>query len=251
MGNIPVCRWLALILLLTGSALSQELTAEQKLQLDKIINLQRNLSSGRANSPGTKLTAKEVSRVKKGEALVVGYQLYGEGFSAESYELFTIPITPTPQTVGAGTGLMLAKDGQVLDGPDDPRVIFLPDFVPGEPSRLGLASKDGKERAFVTIVPNPIDGKDHGCSITVTRLLPKFEVAFVEGTGFPPAANIDFETSSSGETHNGKLKADDRGIVETAILPFVKGKAKGQTQVTLSESQCKPKAVFHWGTTTE
>ena len=112
-------------------------------------------------------------------------------------------------------------------------------------------SKDGKERAFVNIVPNPIKTTDHGCSMNVIRVLPRFELAFVEGTGFPQNADIDFEVNSLGEIHTGKLKSDSSGNLSTAVMPFVKDKSKGQVKLVATAPQCKLKVSFHWGTTSE
>ena len=244
---------IALCVLATLSAPCQELTAEQKAKVDKIINIQRNLSSGHSNSPGAELHAKEVSRAgKRGDLVLVGYALYAAGLTSDRYELVSIPITAeAAPLVEVGADLSLAQDGQVMDGPNDPRIMLFPNFVRGEPARLGLISKDGKERAFVTILPNPITASDHGCTLNVVRLLPRFEIAFVEGTGFPPEADIDFESNSSGEVHNGKVRTDTAGYVQTGIIPFVKDKDKGQLQITLVAPHCKPKVRFTWGTTSE
>ena len=241
----------SVVLIWTSTAVSQELTEAQKAQVEKVINLHRNLVNGRVNSPGAKLRAKEVSRNKTNDGLMVGYELYAEGLTADRFDLITVPITPKAEPVGAGTDLLLAKDGQVVDGPNDPRVMFFPNFVPGEPSRLGILTKDGKERAFVVVVPNPIEASDHGCTLNVTRLLPKFEIAFIEGSGFPPNSDVDFEGNSLGEIHNGKLKSDAAGLVQTAIMPAVKDKPEGQIKVSLAGLHCNPKATFHWGTTSQ
>jgi len=81
--------------------------------------------------------------------------------------------------------------------------------------------------------------------------MPKFELAFIQATGFPPNAEIDFQSDSLGEVHNGKLKTNADGYTDTGILPFVKGKSKGKTEIRMTSSQCSPKVTFHWGTTTE
>lgn len=231
-------------------ATCQDLSPEQSAQMNKLLNLQKKLENGAANSSGVHLQAKEVARVNNG-GLVVSYELYADGFTSDRFDLVAIPIGPEPEPVSAGSDLMLAKDGKVLDGPNDPRTLIFPNFVPGEPSRLGLLSKDGKERAFVNIVPNPIKSTDHGCSLSVVRVLPRFELAFVEGTGFPPNADVDFEVNSLGEVHTGKLKSDSTGYLSTAVLPFVKDKPKGELKLVVTAPQCKPKASFHWGTTSE
>jgi hypothetical protein len=241
----------SIFLIGTAIAVCQDLTPELRTQIDRIGNLHRNLINGRANSPGAKLRAKEVSRTRADGGVMVGYELFADGFTANRFDLITVPITPKAEPVGAGTELSLEKDGQVMDGPNDPRVLFFPNFVPGEPARIGLLTKDGKERAFVVIVPNPIEASDHGCTLKVTRLLPKFEFAFVEGSGFTPNSDVELQANSMGEVHNGKLKSDVAGMVQTGILPFVDGRAEGQIQVSLLGKPCNPRVTFHWGTISE
>jgi hypothetical protein len=226
---------------------SQELTPEQKQGVQQIVNLQLNLDAGKVNSPGKSLEVREVGKKKSGDISMVGYHLYASGFTGGGFQLLTIPIGPKPDPVSMGEQLVLANDGEVMDRPDDPRAIWLPDFLPGEPARLGLVSADNKQRAFVTAVPNPIYGTDGACRVDVVRLLPKFEVAYVRGTGFPPNIEIGFEGNSVGEIHTGNLKTDNEGRAATAILPAVKDKPEGDIQVKFSAPQCKPAVRFHWG----
>jgi hypothetical protein len=250
--SLPFLCQLLAVTSLSGVSIArcQVLSPEQTAQMNKLINVQRNLGNGGANSPGAHLQAKEVARGNNG-GLVVSYELYADGFVTDRFDLVTIPVSPEPEPVSAGSDLILAKDGKVLDGPNDPRTLIFPNFIPGEPARIGLISKDGKERAFVNIVPNPIKTTDHGCSLDVIRVLPRFELAFVEGTGFPPNADVDFEVNSLGEIHTGKVKSDSTGYISTAVMPFVKDKAKGQVKLLATAPMCKPKLSFHWGTASE
>ena len=246
--NISVAFALAALWLISIPAInSQELTPEQKQALQQIVNLQVNLDAGKVNSPATKLEAKQIGTRTSDSTLFVGYHLYASGFTGEAFQLITIPVGPKPDPVSMGSGLSLASDGEVMDGPDDPRTIWFPNFLPGEPARMGLVSADGKQRAFVTVVPNPIQGTNGACRVDVIRLLPKFEIAYVRGTGFPPNSEIAFEGNSLGEIHTGKLKMGADGRGGTAILPAVKDKPEGDIQLTFSAPQCKPTVKFHWG----
>jgi hypothetical protein len=191
--------------------------------------------------------AKGVGKKKNGDISMVGYALFASGLTGGAFQLVTIPVSPKPNLVSIGSNLSLASDGEVMDGPDDPRTMWFPNFLPGEPARLGLVSGDGKQRAFVTVVPNPIEGTDGSCRIDVVRLLPKFEIAYVRVTGFPPNNEIGFEGNSLGEMQSGKLRTDVDGRAGTAILPAVKDKSEGDVQLTFSAPQCNPTVKFHWG----
>ena len=51
------------------------------------------------------------------------------------------------------------------------------------------------------IVPVPIIGKDKNCTISVERLLPNFELAYISGQGFPPNSDVSFVSQSYGGSH--------------------------------------------------
>lgn len=125
-----------------------------------------------------------------------------------------------------GEVLIEAKDGRVIDGPNDPRSVVVPNPAPGEPFRFALASKDSKHRAFVTLLPNPIEGSDQGCKVSVIRLMPNFELAYVRITGFPPKAEVAGRSNSEGEVRDFKMTTDANGTADNGILPAKKGKSK-------------------------
>ena len=77
--------------------------------------------------------------------------------------------------------------------------------------------------------------------------MPKFELAFIQASGFPPNADIAMHSDSMGEIHDAKLKSDNQGSFDFAMLPFVKDKPDGIMQVQMSAASCKPKLKFHWG----
>jgi hypothetical protein len=61
-------------------------------------------------------------------------------------------------------------------------------FNPAKGELYHLALVAGDNRVAVVIVPDPIFAKDKGCTPSVERLLPHFELAYFAGSGFPPAA---------------------------------------------------------------
>jgi hypothetical protein len=231
-------------------AVPQDLTPEARTVIERRVNIQRMWGT-KSNSAGASLTAKEIRREKQGDLDLVSYELYATGLPQDAaYNFFVLPLNANQVGDGQVMGQVhLEKSGRVIDGPNDPRVLILPNAAPGEPFRFALLSEDGVHRAAVSIQPNPIEGKDGACTISVIRLMPKFELAYVSGSGFAPGSEIEFKSDSSGETQGGKLKADENGTVYTALLPFVKGKSKGTTNLQMVAPQCKPAARFNWGTT--
>jgi hypothetical protein len=145
--------------------------------------------------------------------------------------------------------LIDAKDGRVIDGPDDPRGLIVPDPAPGEPYRVALVAKNSKYKAFLTLLPNPIEGSDHGCKVSVIRLMPNFELAFVRMIAFPPETQVRWRGNSEGEVHESTVTTDANGYADIGILPAKKGKRKGKMEMHFTSPKCSPKVGFKWGST--
>lgn len=241
----------AVLCFLVALAAAQEISPDTRQQITRWVTIQRNWGV-RGSSEGARLTAKEVARTETGGKPVVAYDFYVQGLPRnQEYELGTLPITakgPEDLTVNHEDHLRIEADGRLVDSPGDPRRNFLFDPAPGEPFRFALLSKDGKRYALVSVVPNPIEGRDQRCAVQILRLTPKFELAYVEGSGFAPDSEVAFSADSLGEVQTGKLKVDSGGDIQTAILPFVKDKPQGTTEISLSSEDCKPRVKFHWGT---
>jgi hypothetical protein len=105
----------------------------------------------------------------------------------------------------------------------------------------------GDHRAAIVIVPDPITGKDKGCTLNVERLLPKFELAYITGSGFPANSDASFDGESYGEKHPAKAKVDSEGNLQFALMPFVAGHTKGTTTVKGVGMKCAPLIKFDWG----
>ena len=215
--------------------------------MDRRTNLQRNWD-GRNNSPGAELQAVEVLH----EGKVWKYELRAKGLPVDlTYEVLMLPtMAGSPSELTSTGDVQIDKsDGRLMDGPGDARSLIMPDPAPGEPYRFALVSKDRKYKAFVTVLPNPIQATDNGCKVSVVRLMPHFELAFVQFTGFPPQAEINVHANSAGEIHDFKLTANVEGYLDTGILPFKLGKSKGTMELQIKTSECSPKVSFNWGST--
>jgi hypothetical protein len=127
---------------------------------------------------------------------------------------------------------------------DDP-VDFAFNPAKGEPYRLALAA--GEYRVAIVIVPDPILAKDKGCTLSVERLLPHFELAYFTGHGFPVNIEASFDAQSYDEKHPVKTKTDSNGNLRFALMPFVSGHGKGATTVKAVGMDCSPSVKFDWG----
>jgi hypothetical protein len=204
------------------------------------------------SSPGATLEATQVVR----DGSTVQYHLFVKGLPSDSlYWVMEWPVTAAaPQVLTEGVSI--GKDGIVMcagreplqcgdpSKKDDP-IEFTFNPAKGEPFRVAVASHT--LRVAIVLVPLPIEGKDKGCTISVVRLTPKFELAYARGTGFPPNAEVQFDTQSYGEKNPVVAKTDANGSLNFGLLPFVAGHAKGTTTVSVIGGQCSPSLKFDWG----
>lgn len=241
---------LALVIAALSSS-AQDLTPEIRAEIDRRINFQRNWDRV-INSPGAELQAVDITPTDARKGRVLRFELHTRGLSQDlEYELAGLPtMASSPDELNSlGTVHIDKKDGRVMNGPDDPFCVILADPAPGEPYRFAVISNDGKQKAAITLLPNPIEAGDKGCKVRVVRLMPKFELAFVQLTGFPGKTEVTFRGDSEGEIHEGPVKIDDEGYGDIAILPAKKGKSQGTMKIQITSPTCAPKVKFDWGTT--
>ncbi len=203
-------------------------------------------------SPGASVEAKEVER----QDGVVQYNLYVSGlptdklYSAVSWPIEQQQPTTMMQGISIGKGGVVMCAGRTSEQcgdasqKDDP-IDFTFKPAKGEPYRLALIS--GQSKAGIVIVPDPITGSDKGCTLTVERLLPHFEIAYFRGSGFAANSDASFEGQSYNEKHLMKTKADGNGSIRFAALPFVAGHKNGTTTVKGVDMSCSPSLSFDWG----
>lgn len=184
--------------------------AEQQYRLDRAW-MQNGVST-----PGTSAELKEVSRGNEGGKLVARYQMIVRGAPTDKlYQYLNWPINAR-EPVLTMSGLSIGRDGVVVcagrtpeqcsgNKPDDP-VDFIMAPAKGELYRLALVSPDEEVKVTAFVVPDPIVGKNKGCSVEIVRLMPKFELVMLKGSGFGPSEEVSFRAESYGETHDGKPK---------------------------------------------
>lgn len=124
-------------------------------------------------------------------------------------------------------------------------VDFMFNPADGEPFRIAVVNGDSK--ATIVIVPNPIASKYKDCTLEVVRLTARFELAYFTGSGYPPNAEVTFNSESYGEKRTVKTIADDKGAIRFAMLPFVGGHSSGTTKIAATGLACAPSMKFKWG----
>lgn len=215
-----------LLLIIAGSAELARGQTESKLDQTARANAQKLINAHigwrtKLSSSGATVQIKEVER----RGADVKYNLHVSGLPAD--KLYTIVNWPVnqdkPSTVIEGASL--GKGGIVIcagrtpeqcEDParkDDP-VDFAFHAASGEPYRLALIA--GEYRVATVIVPIPVVGSDKGCTFSVERLLPHFELAYFSGTGFPSNADLSFDSVSYSEQHAVKTKSDNSGNLQFA-----------------------------------
>jgi hypothetical protein len=119
--------------------------------------------------------------------------------------------------------------------------------TPRKASRTVSQLVSGNNKISVVIVPDPITAKDKGCTLSVERLLPHFELAFFTGSGFPPNSEVSFESKSYDEKHPINAKTDTEGNLGFIVMPFLAGRHKSTTTVEGTGAICSPSIEFEWG----
>ena len=132
------------------------------------------------------------------------------------------------------------------DKKDDP-VEWTFNPLPGEVIRSTLISQDQKTKLFFAIVPDPVEKNDNGCTLEAIRLTQKNELLLVRAKGFQPNEDLVFQSESYDEKRCGHAKADAQGEYFAGLMPFVKDKKRGTTEITLKGAKCAPALAFEWG----
>ena len=204
------------------------------------------------SSPGASIQARQMRR----DHSFVRYNLFVSGLP--SSELYTALSWPVGQAKPSAImeGITLGKDGIVMcagrspeqcgdpSKKDDP-VDFSFNPEKGEPYRIALVA--GNHRVAIIIVPDPIVAKDKGCTLSVERLLPHFELAYFTGSGFLPNSGVTFDSQSHGEERPVSTTSDNAGTFHFVLMPFVSGHRNGTTTIKGIGMTCSPSIKFDWG----
>lgn len=206
----------------------------------------------RSNSPGAKLTYKEVSRSRVSDRTVVTYNLFASGLPKDQhYAFWVLNVGANPRAVADA---YLNGDGKVVNVLADPKRQIAEDPIDavvfggkGEPIQFALISDDGRSHAFAEIVPFPIEATAGSCNIMAIEATPNYQGVIVRLVGLQPSEDLLVDTKSDSEAAQSKAKADERGNYNTLLFPFVKGKRSGKARVSVTAKSCKIGIEFPWG----
>jgi hypothetical protein len=245
--------------LLVLFALLSDQAAEEKKASDSAQRLiaMHEAWGAKASTPNMSLEVKQdwLRSGSHANQLVV-FRLYAKGLPKGIYSIVQWPVTRnSPSEMLRGVTLdesglaICAGTPRTCGSPDKPNdAIDLPfSPVPGEPVRLGLVSADGATKVFAKLVPRPLRGEDHGCSVEATLLTPAAEIILIEGSGFPPNSDLVLDSNSEGERHSGPGKVGPDGSYVSGVLPYKAGVKFGKVQVNLKSAKCSPSVEIPWG----
>jgi hypothetical protein len=246
------------LFILVGSSLSQDQQSTREELARKVQHLM-DIQVGFMNAvpPGISIEAKEISRTGKSGDLVVKYHVFLKGAPPDSiFRWLNWPVNAEKPSVPL-EGITAGKDGLLMCAgrteyqcgepkkPDDP-IDFITNPRKGEPYRFAFIA--GELKVGLVIVPDPIESKDKSCTLSAVRLMPKFELAFISGSGYPPNTDIHYRVSSPDKSNDFVIKSTEQGVIRTGVVPFSGGKSKGTVKVKILETTCSPAVAYEWGT---
>jgi hypothetical protein len=226
--------------------------------------------------PGVTIEAREIYRKgTSGRDLEVRYNMVVKGVPPGiTFRQVQFPVN-TDKAVPGINGITLNSDGLMIcagrtpaqchngNKLDVPVVFVQQDLLKGEPRRSVFLAPG--LRIPISVVPDPAQSADKGCKLSAIRLSAKFELAKIEGSGFPPNSDIHIRFSdsesagvslvaSSGEiapAHAGDtivaVKSDRYGAIEAESLFNTSKNPSGLETVEVTEPRCSPKISYKWG----
>ncbi|HTC66793.1 MAG TPA: hypothetical protein VK685_06640 [Candidatus Acidoferrum sp.] len=263
--SIAACLYLATIPL--GNSFTPQDSDRDPLAGDaaaqRIVTATKRWLAGTMSTPGMTAQLREIARADVQGKLEVQYHIFVTG--APKDQTYTLvdwpPNAPDPSPSIAG--LSVLEDGLVVcagratdqcSNPDKPekkdapvKLVFYP--LDGEVYRLALVSQDQKAKVFFAVIPAPIQARDNGCTLEAISLRLKNQLVLIRGEGFHPNESVVFQSKSYEQTQTpeGPDKVDANGEYQLPIVPFVKGRDRGITEVKLQGAKCAPVLNFPWG----
>ena len=208
------------------------------------------------DSPLASISVREI----KHEGAMYTFHLYASGMSTNKlYNILAWPVNQ-PRALELVKGIALDPTGRAIcpgqlgtcgavTAPNEPPDLNIT-LTPGRPLRLGLVAQDQSEYAFLKTIPIPLRATDKACTLEVVTLTMSSVVALLEGSGFPPNAEVDMQLTNSAEPmpKGGKSKVDANGVFSAAIMPVVEGTQFGTMSINVKSPSCSPSVSFDWGT---
>jgi hypothetical protein len=257
----------------TAQAQSTTMNASSLMvEAPKLIRLQNQFEQ--TLPPGVSIEAKEVSR--KGtpsKDLEVRYNIYVKGIPAGTVLRQLQWPVDREKPIAGFSGITLDENGRMIcagrteeqchNGTtlDSPIQFTRINPLKGEPFRSVFIATDLK--IPISLVPDPVESTNAGCTLSAIRLTPKFELAIIHGSGFPPESEVHLQISngkrpdlvikqdSAGNMTESKsstdtvVKADKNGFISSAVVQ--NPEKTGQITVDVVHGACAPKLAYKWG----
>jgi hypothetical protein len=224
----------------------------------RLVRITRDWLKNKISTPGTSAEVREIDRERHSGDVQIDYHVFVKG--APKDQLYDVRLwsisAKEPSVVMSGVsiapnGLLICagrKPGQCRgEKLDDDIALSVLNPGKGEPFRWVLVSGDDKTQIFFAAIPDSITAKDKSCRLEVIRLLPKFELAMIRAKGYKANEELQFTSKSYNEAHDVQARANADGEYVAAMLPAVKDKQIGKTDVILKGAECAPKLSFEWG----
>ena len=103
----------------------------------------------------------------------------------------------------------------------------------GESMELALMTSDKTGGAFGKIIPYPIESQMGPYRLWAELYTKTGDMFRIYGEGFLPEEEIEFTSTSEGETAKGKINTDDNGRFSAVILPAVVGEESGSANYSV------------------
>ena len=162
------------------------------------------------------------------------------------------------------TDITLNSKGKMICARGTPVEFDLTKPLKGEPRRMVFIAKDLK--IPISIVPDPVESEDKGCKLSAIRLSAKFELALLEGSGFPPGTDVHLRMAHNGQLgtvatvdgsgnvttrldppETGAVKADADGRFQASALQNTGKDPTGVETVEAISDSCSLKISYSWG----
>lgn len=202
----------------------------------------------RFTSPGVRLTYREISRTSlPGGGNGVSYRLTADGFPRDTtYSLWAKWLNGSTTEIAKAVRVDAA--GRVMDQDGTEVDLLLASFFEGEPIQYALVAADETARAFVKIIPFPIEARTAGgCRLSLELASPRGDVFLLQGEGFEPSEHIQATGVSDGEQLSESGRVSDKGDFVSILRPAVAGRTGGVAGVTVSGRSCSASLRYNWG----